>query len=77
MSEDGSPKDCSIACTQPRRISCLSLAERVAAEQGEKLGNTVGFAVRGENRCGALTRLTFLTPGFLLRRLASDPFLER
>lgn len=32
---------CSIICTQPRRISAMSVSERVAAERGEKLGESV------------------------------------
>lgn len=32
---------CSIICTQPRRISAMSVSERVAAERGEKLGQSV------------------------------------
>lgn len=35
---------CNIICTQPRRISAMSVAERVAAERGEKLGDSVTFA---------------------------------
>lgn len=34
---------CSIICTQPRRISAMSVAERVAAERGENLGESVTF----------------------------------
>lgn len=34
---------CSIICTQPRRISAMSVSERVAAERGEKLGESVSF----------------------------------
>ena len=33
---------CSIICTQPRRISALGLADRVAAERGEAVGGPVG-----------------------------------
>lgn len=33
---------CKILCTQPRRISAVSVAERVAAERGEKIGENVG-----------------------------------
>ena len=29
---------CSIVCTQPRRISAVGVAERVAAERGEAVG---------------------------------------
>ncbi len=65
----------SIVCTQPRRISAISVAERVAAERGEKVGGTVGYAIRGENCAGSSTRLLFCTTGILLRRLESDPTL--
>lgn len=32
---------CNIICTQPRRISAMSVAERVAGERGENLGESV------------------------------------
>jgi len=64
-----------IVCTQPRRISAISVAERVAAERGENVGGTVGYAIRGETKAGANTQLLFCTTGILLRRLESDPFL--
>ena len=65
-----------VLCTQPRRISALSVAERVAAERGEEVGQSVGYAIRGEHRYSAHTRLVFCTTGILLRRLQSDPLLE-
>jgi len=34
---------CNIICTQPRRISAMSVSERVAAERGEKLGESVSL----------------------------------
>ncbi|RYQ98885.1 hypothetical protein Ahy_B07g086708 isoform B [Arachis hypogaea] len=34
---------CNIICTQPRRISAISVSERVALERGEKLGESVRF----------------------------------
>ena len=43
---------CRIVCTQPRRISAISVAERVAAERGEKCGQTVGYQIRLESRYG-------------------------
>ncbi|KXZ49867.1 hypothetical protein GPECTOR_19g318 [Gonium pectorale] len=67
---------CNIVVTQPRRISALGLASRVAAERGESAGETVGYSVRLEHRASAATRLTFVTTGILLRRLLSDPDLE-
>lgn len=34
-----------IGITQPRRVSALTLADRVASERGEILGDTVGVTV--------------------------------
>lgn len=39
---------CKIICTQPRRISAISIAMRVAEERAEKLGNSVGYQIRLE-----------------------------
>ncbi|XP_022738785.1 DExH-box ATP-dependent RNA helicase DExH3-like isoform X2 [Durio zibethinus] len=63
---------CSIICTQPRRISAMAVSERVAAEKGEKLGESVGYKVRLEGMKGRDTRLLFCTTGILLRRLLVD-----
>ncbi|CAK7349655.1 unnamed protein product [Dovyalis caffra] len=67
---------CSIICTQPRRISAMSVSERVAAERGEKLGESVGYKVRLEGMKGRNTRLLFCTTGILLRRLLVDRNLK-
>lgn len=67
---------CNIICTQPRRISAMSVAERVAAERGENLGESVGYKVRLEGMRGRDTRLLFCTTGILLRRLLVDRKLE-
>ncbi|PRQ40254.1 putative RNA helicase [Rosa chinensis] len=67
---------CSIICTQPRRISAMSVSERVASERGEKLGDSVGYKVRLEGMKGRDTRLLFCTTGILLRRLLLDGNLK-
>lgn len=67
---------CNIICTQPRRISAISVAERVAVERGEQLGESVGYKVRLEGMRGMATRLLFCTTGILLRRLMTDPDLK-
>lgn len=67
---------CEVICTQPRRISAIGVAERVADERAEKIGNTVGYQIRLENKISSSTRLTFCTTGILLRRLQTDPMLE-
>ncbi|CAN1151585.1 DExH-box ATP-dependent RNA helicase DExH5, mitochondrial [Linum perenne] len=67
---------CSIICTQPRRISAISVSERVATERGEKLGESVGYKVRLEGIKGRETHLLFCTTGILLRRLLVDQSLK-
>ncbi|EFJ25900.1 hypothetical protein SELMODRAFT_98495, partial [Selaginella moellendorffii] len=67
---------CDIICTQPRRISAISVATRVADERGDELGESVGYQIRLEARRSQETRLLFCTTGVLLRRLVQDPLLE-
>ncbi|XP_027363417.1 DExH-box ATP-dependent RNA helicase DExH5, mitochondrial [Abrus precatorius] len=67
---------CNIICTQPRRISAMSVSERVASERGEKLGESVGYKVRLEGMKGRDTHLLFCTTGILLRRLLADRQLK-
>ena len=65
--------------TQPRRISAMSLAQRVAQERevaGEQLGDTVGYQIRLENCRSSKTRLLYCTIGVLLRRLSGDRLLQ-
>lgn len=66
---------CSIVCTQPRRISAIGVADRVAEERGERTGGLVGYSVRLENSSTEATQLLFVTTGILLRRLEEDPEL--
>ncbi|KAK4479906.1 hypothetical protein RD792_015450 [Penstemon davidsonii] len=67
---------CNIICTQPRRISAMSVSERIATERGETLGETVGYKVRLEGMKGRDTHLLFCTTGILLRRLLVDRNLK-
>ncbi|XP_023954179.1 putative ATP-dependent RNA helicase DHX57 [Bicyclus anynana] len=64
-----------IICTQPRRISAIGVADRVADERVEKTGQVVGYQIRLESKVSSKTRLTFCTTGMLLRRLEYDPQL--
>jgi len=68
-----------IICTQPRRVSAIGVATRVASERLETIDGkdgVVGYVIRGEKRSGRHTKLLFATSGVLLRRLStSDPDL--
>ncbi|KAI7580528.1 ATP-dependent RNA helicase A, partial [Hortaea werneckii] len=71
--KQGFAEQANIICTQPRRISALGLADRVADERCGKVGDEVGYTIRGESRQKAgLTRITFVTTGVLLRRLQTS-----
>ena len=61
-----------IVVTQPRRISAISVAERIAAERMDPVGNTVGYHIRMEKKVSARTLLSLVTTGVLLRRLLAD-----
>uniref|UniRef100_A0A3B4WYD6 Putative ATP-dependent RNA helicase DHX57 n=1 Tax=Seriola lalandi dorsalis TaxID=1841481 RepID=A0A3B4WYD6_SERLL len=65
-----------IICTQPRRISAISVAQRVAQERAECLGNSVGYQIRLECVRTSATRLLYCTTGVLLRRLESEADLK-
>ncbi|XP_049294920.1 3'-5' RNA helicase YTHDC2-like [Anopheles funestus] len=60
---------CRIICTQPRRISAVTVSERVCYERNEPLGDTVGYQIRLESRVKPTTNALFCTNGVLLRCL--------
>ncbi|TRM65724.1 P-loop containing nucleoside triphosphate hydrolase protein [Schizophyllum amplum] len=68
-------KPCKIFCTEPRRISAISLAQRVSRELGDATNavgtnaSLVGYSIRLESNTSKNTRLTFVTNGIALRML--------
>jgi pre-mRNA-splicing factor ATP-dependent RNA helicase DHX15/PRP43 len=66
-----------IACTQPRRVAAMSVAQRVADEMDVKLGEQVGYSIRFEDNTSPSTFLKYMTDGMLLREAMSDPLLSR
>lgn len=68
-------RHCKIYCTEPRRISAISLAQRVSEEMGDHKGDLgtarslVGYAIRLESQSVASTRLIYATTGIVLRML--------
>ncbi|XP_042392741.1 DExH-box ATP-dependent RNA helicase DExH6-like [Zingiber officinale] len=62
---------CKIICTQPRRISAISVAERISYERGEPVGETVGYKIRLESKGGKHSSIIFCTNGVFLRLLIS------
>ncbi|KAF9682853.1 hypothetical protein SADUNF_Sadunf05G0151300 [Salix dunnii] len=67
----GKGEACKIVCTQPRRISAISVAERISYERGESVGDSVGYKIRLESKGGKHSSIVFCTNGVLLRMLVS------
>ncbi len=61
---------------EPRRLPARLAATRVAAERGERVGETIGYSVRFDEVGGPRTRLRFMTEGLFVRRLLADPQLR-
>ena len=68
-------RDCKIYCTEPRRISAISLARRVSEELGERKSDVgtsrslVGYSIRLENQVASSTKLVYATTGIVMRML--------
>ncbi|NXB97960.1 DHX36 helicase, partial [Orthonyx spaldingii] len=77
--ERGLGSTCRIVCTQPRRISAISVAERVAAERAEGCGNgrSTGYQIRLQSwlprKQGSIL---YCTTGIVLQWLQSDKHLS-
>jgi ATP-dependent helicase HrpB len=64
-----------VLVAEPRRLATRAAAARMAVLLGEPVGETVGYAVRGDSRSSERTRIEVVTSGLLLRRLMVDPEL--
>lgn len=66
-----------IGITQPRRISAVTLAERVSEEMGDVIGDgVVGVSVRFLSKFSENTKIKYMTEGILLREMLANPLLS-
>ncbi len=65
-----------IIVTQPRRVAARAAAHRLTQLTGTKLGDHIGYTVRGDSHTSANTIIEFVTPGILVRRLLADPMAD-
>ncbi|KAL4215433.1 ATP-dependent RNA helicase dhx29 [Rhizopus microsporus] len=78
----GSSESGLVICTQPRRISAMSIANRVSMEMGDAPNTTgsknamVGYQIRLENKVSEENVLLYCTTGILLQRLQNDLHLD-
>ncbi len=64
-----------ILLLEPRRIAARAAAEFMAAQRGERVGETVGYRIRFESKVSAATRIEVVTEGILTRMIQDDPEL--
>jgi ATP-dependent helicase HrpA len=65
-----------IGHTQPRRIATQRLAERIATEQHQTVGNQIGYKVRFNDQVSKTTVIKLMTDGILLAEIQRDPLLR-
>ncbi|PPS98252.1 Pre-mRNA splicing factor ATP-dependent RNA helicase [Cryptosporidium hominis] len=75
--ESGLGGNLKIACTQPRRVAAMSVAQRVSEEMDVCLGDVVGYTIRFEDKTNENTRLKYVTDGMLLREAMYDNDLSQ
>jgi ATP-dependent helicase HrpB len=65
-----------IIMLEPRRLAAKTIATRMAELWGDKVGETIGYRIRFENRVSAQTKIEVVTEGILTRMLHTDNALE-
>ncbi|MCQ9342466.1 ATP-dependent RNA helicase HrpA [Corynebacterium kozikiae] len=65
-----------IGHTQPRRLAARTVAERIAFELEQPIGQTVGYAIRFDDQVGPNTAIKLMTDGILLAEMQRDRFLN-
>lgn len=66
-----------IGHTQPRRLAARSVAQRIAEEVKEPLGQSISFKVRFNEQGSQDSIVRLMTDGILLAELASDKYLNK
>ena len=65
-----------IIMLEPRRLAAKTIATRMAELWGDKVGETIGYRIRFENRVSTQTKIEVVTEGILTRMLHTDNALE-
>ena len=73
--KSGLSKSGLIACTQPRRVAAITIAQRVSQEMGTDVGDKVGYCVRFEDCTSSCTKIKYMTDGMLVRESIGDKLL--
>lgn len=65
-----------ILMLEPRRIAAKSIANYLAQQLAEPVGQRVGYQIKNDRKVSTETQLEIVTEGILTRRLQLDPELE-
>lgn len=65
-----------VLVVEPRRIACTSLARFLAAQSGDKLGESIGYAIKLENQFCQSSNVVFVSPGVALRWYSEDQLAQ-
>lgn len=65
-----------IGVTQPRRIACLSVSNKIAMDTGTTVGGLVGYKMRFADATTRETRVKVMTDGILIQEMQLDRNLD-
>ena len=65
-----------VIVVEPRRVATRSAAQRMSSLIQQPVGDSVGYAIRGESRQSSKTQVLIMTDGVLLNMLQKDPELS-
>ena len=65
-----------VIVVEPRRVATRSAATRMSNLLQQPVGDSIGYAIRGESRQSSKTQVLVMTDGVLLNMLQKDPELD-
>jgi ATP-dependent helicase HrpB len=65
-----------VIVVEPRRVATRSAAQRMSSLLQQPVGQSIGYAIRGESQQSSKTQVLVMTDGVLLNMLQNDPELR-
>jgi ATP-dependent helicase HrpB len=73
---DDTKKKKKVIVVEPRRMATRSAAQRMSSLINQPVGESIGYAIRGESKQSSKTQVLVMTDGVLLNMLRNDPELH-
>ncbi|KAL7448828.1 hypothetical protein ACHAWC_000960, partial [Mediolabrus comicus] len=74
--EDDDKKKKKVIVVEPRRVATRSTAQRMSSLINQPVGESIGYAIRGESKQSSKTQVFVMTDGVILNMLRNDPELH-